>query len=144
MLDFDNPQVWWYLTRASAMVAWVLLTLAVVWGILLKTRILRGADNPEWLTVTHRYISGLAMAMIVTHMGTLLLDEYIQFGWADILVPFATSFEPLPVALGIIAFWLIILVQVTALSSRWLPESVWKGVLQPMQSAGSYGFLMWM
>ena len=128
MLDFDNPQVWWYLTRASAMVAWVLLTLTVVWGILLKTRILRGADNPEWLTVTHRYISGLAMAMIVTHMGTLLLDEYIQFGWADILVPFATSFEPLPVALGIIAFWLIILVQVTALSSRWLPESVWKGV----------------
>lgn len=128
MLDFENPQVWWYLTRASAMVAWVLLTLTVVWGILLKTRILRGADNPEWLTVTHRYISGLAMAMIVTHMGTLLLDEYIQFGWADILVPFATSFEPLPVALGIMAFWLIILVQVTALSSRWLPESVWKGV----------------
>lgn len=128
MLDFENPQVWWYLTRASAMVAWVLLTLTVVWGILLKTRILRGADNPEWLTVTHRYISGLAMAMIVTHMGTLLLDDYIQFGWADILVPFATSYEPLPVALGIIAFWLIILVQVTALSSRWLPESVWKGV----------------
>ena len=59
MLDFENPQVWWYLTRASAMVAWVLLTLTVVWGILLKTRILRGADNPEWLTVTHRYISGL-------------------------------------------------------------------------------------
>lgn len=128
MLDFENPQVWWYLTRASAMVASVLLTLTLVWGILLKTRILRGADNLEWLTVTHRYISGLAMAMIATHMGTLLLDEYIQFGWADILVPFATSFEPLPVALGIMAFWLIILVQVTALSSRWLPESVWKGV----------------
>jgi len=66
--------------------------------------------------------------MIVTHMGTLFLDEYIQFGWADILVPFATTFEPLPVALGIIAFWLIILVQVTALSARWLAESVWKGV----------------
>ena len=128
MLDFENPQVWWYLTRASAMVAWVLLTLTVVWGILLKTRILRGADNPEWLTVTHRYISGLAMAMIATHMGTLLLDEYIEFGWVDILVPFAATFEPLPVALGIIAFWLIILVQGTALGSRWLPESVWKGV----------------
>src|SRR5210317_2407043 len=108
MLDFENPQVWWYLTRASAMVAWVLLTLTVVWGILLKTRILRGADNPEWLTVTHRYISGLALAMIFTHMGTLLLDEYISFGWTDILVPFATSFEPLAVALGIFAFWAII------------------------------------
>ncbi len=95
MLDFQDPQVWWFLTRASAMVAWVLLTLTAVWGILLKTRILRGADNPEWLTVTHRYISGLAMAMIATHMGTLLLDEYIQFGWTDILVPFATTFRTL-------------------------------------------------
>ena len=128
MLDFQDPQVWWYLTRASAMVGWVLLTLTVVWGILLKTRILRGADNPEWLNVTHRYISGLAMAMIATHMVTLLLDEYIQFGWADVLVPFATSFEPLPVALGIFAFWLILLVQITALGSRWLPDAVWKGV----------------
>ncbi len=128
MLDFQDPQVWWFLTRASAMVAWVLLTLTAVWGILLKTRILRGADNPEWLTVTHRYISGLAMAMIATHMGTLLLDEYIQFGWTDILVPFATTFEPLPVALGIIAFWLIVVVQLTALSSRWLPEGLWKGI----------------
>jgi hypothetical protein len=84
MLNFQDPQVWWFLTRASAMVGWVLLTLTVVWGVLLKTRILRGADNPEWLTVTHRYISGLALAMILTHMGTLLLDEYISFGWADI------------------------------------------------------------
>ena len=110
------------------MVAWVLLTLTVVWGVLLKTRILRGADNPEWLTVTHRYISGLAMAMIATHMGTLLLDEYIQFGWTDILVPFASTFEPLPVALGIMAFWLIVLVQITALASKWLPDGLWKGI----------------
>jgi len=61
-------------------------------------------------------------------MGTLLLDEYIQFGWGDILVPFQTSFEPLAVALGIFAFWLIVLVQITALSSRWLPDVVWKGI----------------
>lgn len=128
MLNFQDPQVWWFLTRASAMVGWVLLTLTVVWGVLLKTRILRGADNPEWLTVTHRYISGLALAMILTHMGTLLLDEYISFGWADILVPFATSFEPFAVALGIFAFWAIILVQITALTAKWLPDVVWKGI----------------
>ena len=128
MLNFQDPQVWWFLTRASAMVAWALLTLTMVWGVLLKTRILRGADNPEWLTVTHRYISGLALTMIATHMGTLLLDEYISFGWADILVPFATSFEPFAVALGIFAFWAIILIQITALTAKWLPDVVWKGI----------------
>lgn len=128
MIDFSDPQIWWFLTRASAIVAWVLLTVTAVWGILLKTRILRGADNPEWLKVTHRYISGLAMTMVALHIVTLVLDEYINFGWADVLVPFATSFEPLPVALGIFAFWLLVAIQATALLAKRLPEALWKAV----------------
>ena len=128
MLDFSNPQIWWFLTRASAMVAWALLTLTVVWGILLKTRILRGADNPEWLKVTHRYISGLALVMIGIHLYSLWMDSYIQFDWSDILIPFATTFEPTAVALGIFAFWLVVAIQLTALAAKWLPEWLWKAV----------------
>ena len=137
MLDFSDPQIWWFLTRASAIVAWVLLTLTALWGILLKTRILRGADNPDWLKVTHRYISGLAMTMVAVHIVTLLLDDYIDFGWADVLIPFATSFEPLPVALGVIGFWLLIAIQTTALLAKWLPEAFWKAV-----HLSSYGVLV--
>lgn len=137
MLDFSDPQIWWFLTRASAIVAWVLLTVTALWGILLKTRILRGADNPDWLKVTHRYISGLAMAMVAVHIVTLLLDDYIDFGWADVLIPFATSFEPLPVALGVIAFWLLVAIQATALMAKWLPEAFWKAV-----HLSSYGVLL--
>ena len=128
MLDFSDPHIWWYLTRASAMIAWVLLTLTVVWGVLLKTRILRGADNPEWLKVIHRYLSGLALVMILIHIGTLLLDDFIDFGPADVLVPFASSFEPFALALGILAFYLLLAVSLSALASRWLPERVWKGI----------------
>ena len=128
MLDFANPHIWWCLTRASAIVAWVLLTMTVVWGILLKTRILRGADNPEWLKITHRYISGLALTMIAVHVGTLLLDEFIQFGPADVFIPFATSFKPLPVALGVFALYLLLAIQMTALAAKWLPDSLWKGI----------------
>ena len=128
MLDFQNPQIWWYLTRASAMVAWVLMTLTMVWGILLKTRILRGADNPEWLKVTHRYMSGLGLAMIVVHVVTLMLDEYINFGFSDVLIPFSTTFKPTPVALGIFAFYCVVAIQATALAAKSLPEKVWKGV----------------
>jgi len=128
MLDFNNPQIWWYLTRASAMVAWVLMTMTLVWGILLTTRILRGADNPEWLKVTHRYMSGLAVVMIAIHIATLMLDEYINFGVSDVLVPFSTTFKPTPVALGIFAFYCIVAIQITALAAKWLPEKLWKGI----------------
>src|SRR6056297_1312078 len=85
VLDFSEPAVWWYVTRSSAIVGWILLTLSVLWGILLKTRILRGADNPEWLKVVHRFISGVAMLMVVTHVVSLYLDSYIEFTVADLL-----------------------------------------------------------
>ena len=128
MLDFSEPAVWWYVTRSSAIVAWVLLTLSVLWGILLKTRILRGADNPEWLKAVHRFLSGLAMLMVVTHMVSLYLDSYIEFTVADLLVPFASEFQPLGVALGVIGMWAMVLVWGTSMIMQWLPERVWRAI----------------
>lgn len=128
MLDFTNPQIWWFLARASGIIAWALMTLTVVWGILLKTRILRGADNPEWLTATHRYISGLSLSMIAIHLFALWRDEYVQFGLTELFVPFASPWNPLAVALGIFAVYLILAIQITALLSKRLPEKLWKGI----------------
>ena len=128
MLDFSEPAVWWYITRASAIVAWILLTLSVLWGILLKTRILRGADNPEWLKVVHRFISGLAMLMVITHMVSLYLDSYIEFTVADLLIPFASEFEPWGVALGVIGMWAMVLVWATSMAMQWIPQPVWKAI----------------
>jgi len=128
VLDFSEPAVWWYVTRSSAIVGWILLTLSVLWGILLKTRILRGADNPEWLKVVHRFISGLAMLMVLTHMVSLYLDSYIEFTVADLLIPFSSEFEPWGVALGIIGMWAMVLVWVTSMAMQWIPQPVWKAI----------------
>ncbi len=128
MLDFSDPGVWWYITRASAIVAWVLLTLSALWGILLKTRILRGADNPEWLKTIHRFLSTLAVVMVATHVGSLYLDTFIEFTWLDLLVPFYSSFEPVAVALGVISMWIMVIVWATALAMNWLPQPVWKAI----------------
>lgn len=128
VLDFSEPAVWWYITRASAIVAWVLLTMSALWGILLKTRILRGADNPDWLKVVHRFISSLAMLMVITHVVSLWMDSYIEFTVADLLIPFASSFEPLAVALGVIAMWVMVIVWITSVAMPWLPQGVWKAI----------------
>lgn len=128
MLDFSEPAVWWYITRASAIIAWVLLTLSALWGILLKTRILRGADNPEWLKVVHRFISSSAMLMVVTHVVSLWMDSYIEFTVVDLLIPFASSFEPVAVALGVMSMWVMVIVWLTSVAMPWLPQAVWKAI----------------
>ncbi|MFZ9087747.1 MAG: 2Fe-2S iron-sulfur cluster-binding protein [Pontimonas sp.] len=128
MLDFSEPAVWWYITRSSAVVAWVLLTLSALWGILLKTRILRGADNPEWLKVVHRFLSSLAVLMVVTHMASLYLDTFVEFTVLDLLIPFRSTFEPFGVAMGVFGMWGMVLVWATALAMDRLPQKLWKGI----------------
>ena len=44
-----NEHAFWYLSRASGMVAWVILAITCLWGILLITRMLKPADRPAWL-----------------------------------------------------------------------------------------------
>ena len=55
-----NPQVWWYLTRASGIVAWLMLTASVIWGIVLSTKAFPEHRRPAWLLDLHRWLGGLA------------------------------------------------------------------------------------
>ena len=49
-----NAQFWWFLTRASGIVAWLMLTLSVIWGILLSTKAFPEQRRPVWLLSLHR------------------------------------------------------------------------------------------
>ena len=124
----NDPHIWWYLTRASALIAWVLMTMSVLWGILLSTRVMRRIDNPAWLQDLHRYLGGLTLLMVALHMVTLMLDGWLKFSITETLVPFATDFKPLAVALGIIAFYLLLAVQGTSLVMNKLPRKFWKAL----------------
>jgi len=128
----NDPQLWWYVSRASAIVAWTLLTATVLWGVLLSTRVLRAADDPAWLKNLHRYLSGMAMVMTGVHVGSLLLDPYLRdqagFDFVAALVPFASEFKPLPVALGIVALYLMAGVALSSLAMHRIPRRAWKGL----------------
>lgn len=130
----SNPQIWWYVTRSSAMIAWVALVISVIWGILLSTRVFRRFDNPAWLVDLHRWLSGIAVVMTALHMFSLYADDYAHFSIADLFVPFHSTYTKisalgaLPVALGVICAYLMIAVQSTSLIMKLLPRKFWKGI----------------
>ena len=119
---------WWYLSRASGIVAWSLLTLAMVWGLLLSTRMFDRRPSPKGLVDLHRFLGGIAVVFVGLHVGTIVADTYVHFGAADVLVPFATRWHPLAVAWGIVAMWLLVAVEVTSLAMRHIPRPVWRAV----------------
>ena len=71
----------WYLSRASGMVAWIVLGITCLWGILLVTRMLKPADRPAWLLDLHRYLGVLSLVTTAAHMAALVGDNYVYFGW---------------------------------------------------------------
>ena len=113
MLDALGNIPWtWLLIRATGITAWGLLTAVVVWGILLKTRLLGKLATPQGLLVMHRWLSALALGFLALHLGLLLIDPVVHFTPVQILVPFTAPWEPLAVGLGTIALWMLIPVSV--------------------------------
>ncbi|MCB9371612.1 MAG: ferric reductase-like transmembrane domain-containing protein [Microthrixaceae bacterium] len=121
-------QLWWYTARAGGIVAWGLLAASVLWGLALSTKVLGKRPRANWLLDLHQWLGTLTMVFLGVHVAGLMLDSYVDFGVADVLVPFASSWDPAAVAWGIVALYLLLAVELTALARRWLPRKVWRSV----------------
>lgn len=129
MALFGPDQLTWYIARASGVTAWFLAALAVLWGLFLSTGILRGRPRRPWLLDLHRFVGGLTIAFTFVHMAALVADSYVNFDIVDLLVPFASQWRPGAVAWGVVAFWLLIAVELTSLLRRTIvSESIWRAV----------------
>ncbi len=123
-----NPQFWWYVARAAGIVGWLFLTAAVLWGIMLSTKLFPRHRRPAWLLDLHRALGGLALLTIAIHLGALVADNYVHFTVADLTIPFASDWKTWQVALGVFAFWGVVVVEGTSLAMKHLPRRVWRGI----------------
>jgi DMSO/TMAO reductase YedYZ heme-binding membrane subunit len=123
-----NEQFWWYVSRSAGITAWALAMASVLWGIALATRALGPKAKAPWLLDLHRHLGGLTVLFTGIHMGALVADNYVHFGLADLLVPFASAWKTGAVAWGIIAFWLLVGIEVTSLLMKRIPKRWWRGI----------------
>lgn len=123
-----NAHVWWYVARASGIVAWLMLTVSVIWGVVLSTKAFPRRRRAAWLLDLHRWLGGLTVSFVAIHLAALVADSYTHFGVADLTVPLASDWKPVAVAVGVVAAWLLVAVELTSLAMRRLPRRVWRGV----------------
>jgi len=120
-----STQLWWHLSRATGIVAWGLATAAVLWGLALSTRALGSRPRAPWLLDLHRFLGGAAVVFVALHLVGLWADSYVSFGPRELFVPMASAWKPGAVALGVIAFYLLLAVEVTSLVMARLPRRIW-------------------
>ncbi|MEY4174833.1 MAG: hypothetical protein RI900_1998 [Actinomycetota bacterium] len=124
------PQTWWYLCRASGMVAWFVTGLACMWGILLITRMLKPADRPAWLLDLHRWLGILSVAVTAVHLLTWKASGDADFPvhWKDLFVPLAHEWQAWAISWGIFAFYLLLAVQVSSYLMKKIPRRLWHAI----------------
>ncbi|MEI8404111.1 MAG: ferric reductase-like transmembrane domain-containing protein [Actinomycetes bacterium] len=118
----------WYTTRASGIVSLLLLTAVMVGGIMTATRVGGGTVPRFAVAEIHRRISLIAMVFIALHIITTLLDTYVNVSPLAALVPFASQYKPLKVALGAVAFDLLLAITISSLVRQKLSHSAWRAI----------------
>ncbi|HZU59923.1 MAG TPA: ferric reductase-like transmembrane domain-containing protein, partial [Solirubrobacteraceae bacterium] len=123
-----SPSAYWYLTRGTGTVALVLLTISVGLGIMGSVRL----SSPRWprfaIDSVHRDVSLLAVALLVIHVITTVLDGFAPITLLDGLIPFASAYRPLWLGLGTLSFDLILALVITSLVRRRLGYRAWRAV----------------
>jgi sulfoxide reductase heme-binding subunit YedZ len=120
---------YWYLTRSTGIVAFVLLTVALAVGIAATQRTLASPSWPRFATQgLHRNVSLLGVAFLGVHIVTTLLDGFVNITWWAAVVPGASHYRTLWVALGTVAFDLTVLVLITSLLRLRLSAALWRRV----------------
>lgn len=116
----------WYLTRSTGAVALLLLTAAVVLGVVEVRRF----STPRWprfvVDALHRNVALLAMVFLCLHILTSVLDSFAPISLIDTVVPFAGSYRPFWLGLGAVAFDLLIAVTLTSLLRQRMGYASWR------------------
>ena len=124
----SGTTAFWYASRATGVVALLLLTAVLVLGILVN-RQGRLPGLPRFaVTSLHRNISLLAVAFIAVHVLTAVADTYVSIPLLSGVIPFASGYERFWLGLGAISFDLMLALIITSLVRGRLNRILWRGI----------------
>jgi hypothetical protein len=121
-----GPSAYWYLTRGSGAITLILLSASTVLGIVDQRR-WRSERWPRFaLDALHQTASLLAMAFLVVHILTSVLDSFAPISLLDAVVPFGGSYRPIWLGLGTLSFDLLLAVTITSILRRRIGHGTWR------------------
>jgi hypothetical protein len=118
----------WYASRATGVVALVLLTVVVVLGILVNRR--AAAAGPAEVR-DHEPAPGMSLlpgAFVGVQVITAIAAPYVTIGIVAAVVPFTSAYKALWIGLGAVSLDMIIALIVTSLARARIGRRTWRAV----------------
>ncbi len=118
----------WYATRATGIVALVLLTATTVLGVLTSVRFATtGWPRFTWQDL-HRRLSLVGVLFVGLHITTTVVDGYVPIGWISAFIPFTSPYRRLWVGLGTVAVDLLLAVGISSIFRSHIRPATWRAL----------------
>lgn len=118
----------WYTTRATGLVALLLLTCSMVVGLMtagrFSTRTWPGFAQQD----LHRRVALISVIFLAIHVLTSVLDTYVSIGILSAVVPFTSHYDRAWVAIGTIGVDSMLAVVASSLLRQRIPAGVWRAL----------------
>jgi predicted ferric reductase len=121
-----KTSAYWYMSRAGGMVGYILMWLAVVWGLILSTKVTNKMISMPVAYGTHEFLSILSILFATMHAVVLLGDQYIKFNVIHLLLPFSAPYEPLAVGLGTLGLYFSMALTASFYVRKQIGQKVWR------------------
>ena len=122
----SSDPTFWIEARASGMLAFSLLTVSVIAGLVLKSRPFGTALKPATVTDTHRFLALLCLGATGIHGLALVLDSTVHIGIAGLLVPGFVPYRPVWVGVGVVSAELMVLVYASFSQRKRIGAKNWR------------------
>lgn len=117
---------WWLASRASGLVALVLVTISVLLGLTMVGKVMRRPGLGRKLMAIHEQTALAGIVAIGIHGITLLGDPWLNPGPAGVAVPFQMDYQPLFTGLGIIGGYLAALLGLSFYARKRIGTRLWR------------------
>jgi hypothetical protein len=117
---------WWYLTRASGIVATVLAVGSLVLGAFFSARNTGIRKSPAWWLDLHNALGGLALIFTGVHLLASVLDPRSGIGLVQVLIPGTADAATWAVTWGVLATYTFVIAVFTSWPRRRFSRKVWR------------------
>lgn len=116
----------WVTSRLLAFLAYAAVAGAVIWGLLLSTRILDVLAHRAVSLTLHKYLAAIGLGLGGVHGALLGLDHWIGLSLVDLVVPFASPYRPVWVGIGQVTLYVLGVVYASFYVRRWIGQRAWR------------------
>ena len=127
-LPLTGAKAYWFISRSSGVLAYLLLTLGVMWGLIQSSGIGRPTIPPLLSLGLHSFLNWGGLAMGALHGLILLGDNYIKLSLADVTIPFVSPYKSFLVGLGVLGFYLMFMLSSSFYARKWLGQKFFRNL----------------